>query len=206
MDALSSATTSTAKPLTGAVRIILVVTVLLVLAVDLGERANLVDPIPLALSFASGAVFFAAGVWLSFRLSPPSYYGAVRRVMAHVGAPLFALFIGTFLARTAVEAAAFVDLNPSSTPSEALVVGKSSGKWGQHTATVSFGPATRDIDVEITTDLYDRLEPYRAPGRDCLALSTEMGRWSIRRTMLPRRFFDDPISADHYVQCARTQT
>jgi hypothetical protein len=205
MDALASATTNKAKPLNRAVVFALVAVVLLVLVIDLGERANLVDPIPFSLTFASGAAFFAVGVWLSFRLRPPAYYGPVRRVMAHISAPIFAFFIGTFLARTAAEAAAFAGLSPIDTPSEAIVVGKSSGKWGQYNATVSFGPTTRDVHVEITTDLYDRLEPYRAPGRDCLELSTQKGRWSMRRTMLPRRFFDDPIGADHYVQCQQGQ-
>jgi hypothetical protein len=125
--------------------------------------------------------------------------------MAHIGAPIFALFMGTFLARTIVEAAAFARLSPVSIPAEAVVTGKSSGKWGQYSATVSFGSATRDVHVEITTDLYDRLEPYRAPGRDCLELSMETGRWGIRRTMLPRRFFDRPIGADHLVQCSQEQ-
>jgi hypothetical protein len=125
--------------------------------------------------------------------------------MAHIGTPIFALAIGTFLARTSVEAASFVGLSPLSTPTEAVVVGLGSQKWGQHSATVSFGPGTRKVDVEVTPDLYYRLEPYRAPGRDCLELTTETGRWGFRRTMLPRRFFDDPISASQYVQCARKQ-
>jgi len=106
MDALATAPTDTAEPLSRTVRALIVGVVVLVLALDLGERATLVDPIPLPLTFASGAAFFAAGVWLSFRLRPPTYYGPVRRLMAHIGAPIFALFMGTFLARTIVEAAA----------------------------------------------------------------------------------------------------
>lgn len=203
MDAVSTDTAIAAKPLSRAVGIGLLLVIALVLVLDLGERANLVDPIPLPITLASGAAFFAAGVWLSLKLRPPAYYGPVSRAMARIAAPIFALAIGTFLARTAVEAAAFAGLHPVGTPSEALVTGKGSQKWGQHSVTVSFGPAARDIDVEVAADLFDRLEPYRAPGRDCLTLSIETGRWGIRRTMLPRRFFDEPVGADQYVQCAQ---
>lgn len=202
MDASASTTTNRARRLGFAVWGVII---LLELALDLAGRANLVDRIPAAITFTSGAASFAAGVWLSFGLQPPpaSFGDSVRQTVVRLGMPLFAMFTGTFLARTAVEAAAFAGMSPTRTPSEAFVINEYRSKWGELSAGVSFGPGKREVDVEITPDLFYRLEPYRAPGRDCLVLSTETGRWGVRRSMLPRRLFDDRIGVDRYVKCAQ---
>ena len=175
----------------------------LALALDLGERATLVDPIAPEITIASVAVSVAAGVWLGLNVKPPAYMGQLRRTIAQIGLPIIFAVAGSFLARVAVETVAFAGLKPSDGPITAFVTNKASGKWGQRSAFVSFGLGTREVEIPITSALDDQLQPWRAPGRDCLSLTVETGRWGIRRTMLPRKFFDDPYDTDRYRPCGR---
>ena len=131
----------------------------------------------------------------------PSYMGAFRRTMGRLAAPIFGAVIGTFFARAAVEAFDFAGLNPPEMPVAAHVDSAGLERAGGQFAEVSFGPGTRSIYVEISSDLYNHLDPIRAPGRDCIVLSVQIGRFGLRRTMLPRRFLDDPIGQDHYRRC-----
>src|SRR4051794_40762294 len=106
-----------------AAAMVVVALLVLVLAVDLGERATLVDPIPFALKFIAGAIGFGSGCWLSFQLMhAPSPMDGLRRTLGLLGLPVFALVMGTFLARAAVEALAFAGLAPVSSPIEAQVI------------------------------------------------------------------------------------
>ena len=201
MDANVLAKTNDGLPLGLSTRIIVLVFVGLILLLGSVERANLVDPIPLALTVGSAAIGLGGGAWLSFKIRPPSYMGTLRRTLAHVAIPIFAAFMATFLARVGVEAAAFAGLRPTGRPIEAQVTSKYRQRIGPTVAEVSFGPGTRTVDIPVSAELYGRLEPWRQPGRDCLDLTVELGRWGLRRAMLPRRFLDDPIGVDHYEQC-----
>jgi hypothetical protein len=147
------------------------------------------------------AIGFGGGLWLCLRMRFPSYMGGFRRALGRLAMPIFCALIATFFARVAVEHAAFVGLRPVEAPVEAQVLSAGLERNGGQFASVSFGPRTRSVDVEISPELYDRLDPIRAPGRDCMILSVETGRFGLRRTMLPRRWFDKPIGVDHYKTC-----
>ena len=195
-------TTTPDRRLARTTRILVFVAIAIVFALGAGLRATLVDPIPLPMTFFAGAAGFGAGCWLIVKLMKiPSSQDRWKRTLGLIAMPIFGLLIGTFLARVAVEAVAFAGLDPPETPIQAHVENGGLGRYGGQYAEVSFGPGTRSVYVEISSDLYDQLDPTRAPGRDCIVLAVQTGRLGLRRTMLPRRFFDDPIGEDHYRRC-----
>jgi hypothetical protein len=188
-------------PMSKSARIALLGVLLLFVVLLLVDRASLVDPIPLPMTIVSAAIGFGGGLWLCLRMPFPSYMGGFRRALARLTLPVFCALIATFFTRVAVEHAAFVGLRPAETLVEAQVLSAGQERNGGQFATVTFGPGTRSVDVEISSELYDRLDPVRVPGRDCMILSAESGRFGLRRTMLPRLWFDKPIGIDHYKAC-----
>lgn len=203
MDATVHDTPVVEPPISRGARIALLGVVLAAVLIELFDRASLVDPLPLPVTVASAGIGLAAGSWLSLRMSFPAYVGAFRRTLARIGAPIFGAVLGTFFARVVIEAAVFAGLNPPAKAVVARVDSASPERAGGQFAEVSFGPGTRSVYVEISPDLYDQLDPVRAPGRDCIVLGVETGRLGFRRTKLPRRFLDDPIGKDRYRRCGR---
>jgi hypothetical protein len=201
MDAAVRDKVDVGAPISRGARVALLGIVLIVVALSLIDPASLVDPIPPPLTVMSAAAGLAGGIWLSLRMRFPSYMGAIRRALGRMAAPIFGAMIATFFARVGVEAAGFVGLNPAETHIQAHVLSRGLERSGGQFAQVYFGPGTRSVYVEISSDLYDQLDPIRAPGRDCIVLSIQTGRFGLRRTMLPRRFFEDPIGEDHYRRC-----
>ncbi len=191
-------------PISRGARIALLGVVLLAILVELLDRATLVDPIPLPLTFVSAAIGFAGGIWLGLRMRFPSYMGGFRRVLGRLTTPIFGAIIATFFVRVVVERAAFVGLRPTETFAEARVESAGLERNGGQFALVSFGPRTRSVYVEISPELFDRLEPFRASRHDCIMLPVQQGRFGVRRTMLPRRWFDKPIGEDHYKRACQT--
>ncbi len=170
--------------------------VLLATLIELLERATLVDLIPLPLTLVSASIGFVGGVWLALRMRFPSYMGEFRRGLGRTAVPIFGAILATFFVRVAVERVAFVGLNPTPTLLEAHIESAGQERNGGQFASVSFGPGTRSVDVEISPELFDQLLPFRASRQDCMMLPVQEGRFGLRRTMLPRRWFDKPIGED----------
>lgn len=105
--------------------------------------------------------------------------------------PIFGAFLGTFGARTVFEATSFWGYQ--SEKAEMLAEVKSIGSKRGYTAEIEAYPGARNIWVDVDSDLYSRLDPYRQPGRDCLLLPVEIGRNGVRRFVIPARFFDKSL-------------
>jgi hypothetical protein len=167
------------------------------------KRSTLVDPIDPRLRFLCGSAFFGLGAWWSWRLSKlKSAQPGWTRMAGLLAIPIFAIFIGTYFARAAVGFVAFAGLNPPVTTEEAHVTDFRYGRYGGYFATASLGPGAREFEMKISSELYDALDPWRQPGRDCIVIRVQTGRAGIRRTMLPNLLFDEPISLDHYRNCS----
>ena len=204
MDAIVQEERGVRAPISRGAGVALLGVALLATLIELLDRATLVDPIPLPLTFASAAIGFAGGIWLALGMRFPSYIGGFRRALGRITMPIFGAIVATFFVRVAVERVAFVGLSPTETLVEAHVESAGQERNGGQFASVSFGPGTRSVNVEISPELFDQLLPFRASRQDCIMLSVQEGRFGLRRTMLPRRWFDKPISEDHYRKTCQT--
>jgi hypothetical protein len=132
----------------------------------------------------TGVLGFGGGLYAVFRLQPRLEKQGWRGYVVVVALPFMALFIASLLDRFAFETVAFVAFAPSEITVEAPIVDMTSGKSGPH-ADVKIDPISREIRVSVTSDLYARLDAYRFPGRDCLTLTVQTGRFGVRRALIP---------------------
>ena len=115
-------------------------------------------------------------------------------------APLFGAAIGSYCARLAFEFAHFQGADVTLETVEAQVLGLNS-KW-ETSANVRVGANGREIFIDVTPELYERLDPYRHPGRDCLKLDAEIGRDGVMRLIVPAKWLDASLSVDRLVRCS----
>jgi multidrug transporter EmrE-like cation transporter len=160
-----------------------------VVAVFFADPDALVDQVPVAYAIATGALGFAGGLYSVYRLKSQLEKQGRRGSIAMISLPLMSLYIATRLGRSAFEAAAFTGVTPAQMTVIAPVVGMSSGRSGPHAA-VKIDPASRELNVSVTYALYAQLDAYRYPGRDCLNLPVQTGRFGIRRAVIPWRLSD----------------
>lgn len=166
------------------------------------KRWSLIDQlVPLAV--ISGAIAFAWGIWLSLQLNLTGRVQDNRRVFVHILIAMFLGLSGIILVRDAVEALAFVGLDPRPTMTNGVVVDHYTLRRSGRRASVSLGPGTR-VHVQITPELYALLDKS-PPNGACLTIAVETGRWGLRRALVPRPA-DPPYGLDQYVPCSRSGT
>ncbi|MEO7739214.1 MAG: hypothetical protein ABIS10_07955 [Novosphingobium sp.] len=112
--------------------------------------------------------------------------------------PFVMIFIGLYVANLAFEFCAFYNFPTTTTQVKAKVVYVNNKQQNQ--ADVDFGIGAGDTNVWINHDLYAKLQPWKFPGRDCLLLSVQTGRWGLRRVLFPN-FFDRPLGMERYRLC-----
>ena len=168
------------------------------------QRATLVDHLDPAINILSGIVGLAFGLWMAYRLSKmPSAQTGARRSIGLAVLPILIIFIGTSLARVATLELAFVGYDPAIQTVEAKVTDFRRGtKWPGRYASFKVDDNSREIEVKVTADLYDSLDPWRSPGRDCLIIQVQQGRGGLRRTVVPNLSFDEPLGVEHYRRCS----
>ena len=145
---------------------------------------SLVERVPIPYAVATGILGFGGGLYAVIRIDPPLEKRGWRGYVAIIGLPFIALFIASLLGRRAFETAAFAGFAPSERTVEAPIVAMMSGKSGPH-ADVKIEPTSREIRVPVSHDLYGRLDAHRYPGRDCLTLTVQTGRFGVRRALIP---------------------
>ncbi|WP_447727080.1 hypothetical protein [Sphingomonas koreensis] len=160
-------------------------------------RGALIDPLPSWATITAATAGGAAGLYLLILLNPwlkkqrdwRSYAGIVMT-------PVLSAMLATFYLRTAVEVAAFTGATTRTETIDAEVteIGK------RRSADVRAAPNARTLSINIDSDLSAELDPRRAPGRDCLKITVETGRWGIRRTQTPA-LFDKRFGIDRLVPC-----
>ena len=156
---------------------------LVILAV-FADPDGLVDRVPILYAIVTGVLGFGCGLYAVVRLQPRLETQGWRGYVAVVALPLIAIFFASRLGRFAFETAAFAGFAASASTVEAPFVGMSSGKSGPH-GDVKIDPTSREIRVSVTGDLYARLDAHRYPGRDCLTLTVQTGRFGVRRALIP---------------------
>ena len=145
---------------------------------------GLVDRVPIPYAIVTGVLGFGGGLYAVVRLQRRLETQGWRGYVAVIALPLIAVFFASRLGRLAFETAAFVGFASSANPVEAPFVGMSSGKSGPH-GYVKVDPTSREIWVSVTGDLYAGLDAHRYPGRDCVTLTVQTGRFGVRRALIP---------------------
>jgi hypothetical protein len=163
------------------------------------HRSALVEPIEPSLRIIGIVVGSLFGFGTAIVLAKSAHRSIARTISAIIAAPLFGAAIGSYCVRTAFEFVHFLGAEVTSKTVQAQVVGLNS-KW-ETSANIKIGEHGREIFVDVTPDLYERLDPYRTPGRDCLKLLAEIGREGIVRLIVPAKWLDDSLGVDRLAHC-----
>ena len=181
--------------------VILVLAILFSLAFV--QRATLLDRMPWPITAFSVIFGLVLGAWSGDTLSrSPRLKDDWRRLLLIFGIPIAAIVAATFLARSIISFSAFAAFEPQ----QSTILGKVDdirhSRGGTLHASLNFGPQFRDTEIKVTDGLYDTLEPHRFPGRDCILLRMETGRWGYRRVRMPNLVTDEPVGRGNYIRCA----
>lgn len=170
------------------------------------QRANLVDHIPKNLNIVGAFLGFLFGSWVTISIYDlkTKERRSIGQNLALIGLPVFALFMGTFLARVLFLQVAFLGLNPVPISHDVRVVNRQTGcgrSWFGHCRiNVTLEPNSREIRVLVSPDLYSAIGPGRTIRNQCLQLDVQTGRWGYRRVWAPN-YFDEPLGFNSYGRC-----
>jgi hypothetical protein len=193
-------TDQTRSPRSKAAAAAILVVILLLLAEAAFHRGALIDHIPFALTLAGITCGFLGGLGMDVLISRrKARESAFRFAVAMVSAPIFGGLAGSYCARLGYEFVAFTGYAPQHAQLTAPVTSISTGRGGPAAYVVPYEGA-RELRLRISSALYDRLDPIRTPGRDCLTLTIEIGRNSVKRAILPA-WFDTSVGSEQWVQC-----
>src|SRR5262249_1676508 len=143
---------------------------------------------------------FAAGIYFVVRNQAALAAKGWRGNVAVLVAPFLSLVLAAYLGRMGYEAIGFAGATPAAAEGRAPIIDTDLTRSGSHIAVVTTGPGTRELRVNVTRDLYSRLDAYRHPGRDCLILTVQTGRYGIRRALLPT-VLTRGVDVDRLVPC-----
>ncbi|MES2492331.1 MAG: hypothetical protein V4579_03520, partial [Pseudomonadota bacterium] len=101
-----------------------------------------------------------------------------------IAMPIMCAVLFSYYLRLGEEIIGFWNVVPNEAIVMAKVTGASSGKSGP-TAYVTPYKGAREISIRVSRQVYSRLEPIRLPGRDCLIVTIQSGRFGIQRTFVP---------------------
>jgi hypothetical protein len=193
-------TDRTRSPRSKAVAVAMLVATPLLLAEAALHRGALIDHIPFGLSLAGITCGFLGGLGVdALMMRRNTQENAFKFALAMVAAPLLGGVAGSYYARVAYELIAFTGYTPQHTQLTAPVTSRSTGRGGPAAYVVPYEGA-RELRVRISSALYDRLDPIRTPGRDCLTLPVEIGRNGVKRAILPA-WFDAGVGSEQWAQC-----
>ena len=164
------------------------------------HRTSLIDPIPPLHTMLAGMIGFGIGFCFAARIEAKHGAKSMRERIGLLAIPIFMVPLATYYARLAHEAAAFANVASRPILIPARVTQKSHRGFIEW-AWVQSGPGARQLQIRVSPEVHDALEPHRAPGRDCLLLDAEVGRRGMRRAHAPL-FFEEGLGRDRLTSCA----
>lgn len=167
---------------------------------DTVHGSQLVDPVPTGLWLGFVAIGLVPVLGMIFLIATRASAIGAKAYLAMTLIALVTILALSYASRLAYEAIGFTAVTPGEAALTGPIIDMSQGKNLNDIATVKLGPDTRELRVYISRDLYNRLDAHRHPGRDCMTLTVQTGRYGIRRAMLPATFVD-PITADRVTPC-----
>ncbi|MEQ7874721.1 hypothetical protein ABDK56_12030 [Sphingomonas sp. ASV193] len=197
---------ASAKETRRASPLVLILLGLFLLFSVIGNQGALIGSVPLAARFAGVTVSLFVGLWLSKLCAAPDTDPQWKRVLTHVAIPLFCVAAGVPVTRALLVFAAFTGMPPP-TIVDAQVTSHRVARNGEHMTTESIATITlgRDgpfMDVRVSQDLDLQLDPYYHPGRDCLAVGIQQGRWGLKLARIPASLLTPPLDLRSYRRCA----
>ncbi|MBY0342459.1 MAG: hypothetical protein K2Q29_01260 [Sphingomonadales bacterium] len=180
------------------------------LGFEMLQRGNLCDPLPWQITLPSGLIGAEFGLLASVQISEL----IPRRkltwlVVTAVGLPLLGMGSGTLLARSIALQAAFAGITPKQKAVLMPIKDADSHRRGRrysrsrsYSITISLPDGAREFSLRATKTLYAEVGPSPEPGKHCIRMTVEEGRWGLRRAIGPNRL-DGPLSLDALVPCKR---
>ncbi|QNN65521.1 hypothetical protein H9L12_02680 [Sphingomonas rhizophila] len=182
-------------------KILVVATFFLLLFDGFFDRSTLITRLPFLVTLGSSVIVAAPFYWMAWKFagntSDPSHF---RRFFVSMGMLIMAPFIGPYFSRQVAVHAAFFNFPSTLESTLATVMSmRGRGRFGP-SARAQFSPETRKFLVHIDEQLYEQLDVYRYPGRDCLIFTVATGRWGVRKVTVPN-ILDDSLGISAYRRC-----
>jgi hypothetical protein len=163
------------------------------------SKGALIDQVPLALQAAGLAIgtlpAFAVAAFSRALINEPPWQ--ITKMMLSL--LIFGLFLGSYDARLAYEFAAFENYPARAGKMLFQITSSSSGRGGPMVYARAADDA-RVLQLYSVRRLQENVGDVRTVGRDCLLLNIEVGRWGVRRAIVPRRL-DPPVDLDRWRRC-----
>ena len=201
-DVTASPAANGVAPRKRAIALLTIFVFLSLLMASLLHGDELVDHLPLPYEIACGVLGLVVGLYFVVKAQDRFKAQGFRGYLAVLVAPIIAVVLGTYVGRLAYETMGFAGAAVTDTRVDAPIIDMSSGRSGLH-AIVTIGLGSREIRASVTRDLYDQLDAYRHPGRDCLVLTVQTGRYGMRRAVLPG-LFEKAVDVDRLKKCPAT--
>lgn len=172
------------------------------------QRGNLCDPLPWQITLPAGLIGAVMGLLAAVQISG----GIPRRkvtwlVVAAVGLPLLGIGAGTLLARSIALQAAFAGITPVQETvlmpvkdADSFRRGRRYSRRKAYSVTVSLPDGAREFSIPASKALFEAVGPSPEPGRHCIRMTVEEGRWGLRRA-IGRNRFDRPLDTDALAPC-----
>lgn len=168
------------------------------------DRANLGDPLPLALTvIASGCgMLFAYLIAAETAALHPAKKG-IRLVLSGFIVALVCAMSAVFVTQSLMLRIAFVGIPSKPELTAVEVEDRRLGRRSNYLVEVRLPGAKRHFPVHVTKAVFQKVGPKVAPGEHCVQLQVETGRWGIRRVWAPNNF-DPTLSLSDYRPCYDT--
>jgi hypothetical protein len=168
------------------------------------DRANLGDPLPLALT----VIVSGCGMLLAYFIAAetaalhPAKRG-IRLVLSGAIVALISAFMAVFVTQSLVLRIAFIGILSKPELIAVEVEDRRLGKRSNYLVEVRLPGARRDFPIPVSKEVFQKVGPKVVPGEHCILLPVETGRWGIRRVWAPNDH-DTPLALSDYRPCYDT--
>jgi hypothetical protein len=168
------------------------------------DRANLGDPLPLALmAIVSGCgMLFAYLVAAETVALHPAKKG-IRLVLSGFIVALLCAMSAVVVTQSLVLRIAFIGISSKPELTAVEVEDRRLNKRSNRFLEVRLPGARRDFPIPVSEAVFQKVGPKVVPGEHCILLPVETGRWAIRRVWAPNDY-DTPLALSDYRPCYNT--
>jgi hypothetical protein len=168
------------------------------------DRANLGDPMPLALT----VIVSGCGMLLAYLIAAetvalhPAKKG-IRLVLSGLIVALLGAISAVFVTQSLVLRIAFIGIPSKPELTAVEVEDRRLDKGSNYLVEVRLPGAKRHFPISVSKAVFQKVGPKVVPGEHCVQLPVETGHWGIRRVWAPNDY-DTPLALSDYRPCYDT--
>jgi hypothetical protein len=168
------------------------------------DRANLGDPLPLALTVivAGCGILFAYLIAAETVALHPAKK-SIRLVLSGLIVALICAMSAVFVTQSLMLRIAFIGIPSKPELTAVEVEDRRIGKRSNYLVEVRLPGAKRHFPIPVSKAVFEKVGPKVVPGEHCVQLPVETGRWGIRRVWAPNDW-DTPLALSDYRPCYDT--